>query len=102
MQPRFNFGSNHGNYPCCNAKALRFSTGRKQQGCTSKQHKPREETQELELMVKYFDLVNEPFVYKGADQVEVEVELTEAKESLMVLLKDFIKSTGGNVDEFSD
>lgn len=82
MQPRFNFGLNNGNYPCCDAKALRFSTGRKQKGCTARNHIPTEDAKsagELELLLKYFELVCEPF---EKDQT-IEVEKEKKDASLM-------------------
>lgn len=56
QKPKFQYGSNKGQYPCCGAQALRFSTHIEQKGCCATTHKitkTAENEKEYDSVIKH-------------------------------------------------
>jgi hypothetical protein len=101
------YGSKEGVYPCCDSKALRFTTGIKKGGCTAVNHKikassPRKTVatrgKNFELLMEHFKVACQPFYFEKEDvytgRIEVKCkdsdEIDESK-SLLHMVSLFIK-----------
>jgi hypothetical protein len=82
LEPKFNIGSNIGNYQCCNQQAVRFDTSIKKKGCAATSHQIKPDlthTEEYEILTKKFEVIEEPFAPSSDD-----------KRSLISMVKLFV------------
>jgi len=65
--PKFVYGSNNGTYPCCEAEAVRFSTGVNEGGCQNKRHSFKylnPDSIEYAFLIKHYESIKENFQLK--------------------------------------
>jgi hypothetical protein len=68
QKPKFQYGSNKGQYPCCGAQALRFSTHIEQKGCCAAIHTVKvtpDIEKDYQCLLKHQDVAVDQFQNSG-------------------------------------
>ncbi|CAI2387771.1 unnamed protein product [Moneuplotes crassus] len=102
--PEFQYGSNTGTYPCCQAEAVRFTTSVHKGGCKNQRHifkNLQTDSREYYFLSKHYELFKEPVIKPSTSEAtnenkstheECESKNSEIKSkmmSLLTLVKEF-------------